>query len=87
MRRIATKTNNGPNFQYTKFSFIELVLIDRRNHPGKRPKSARGKSSRDRFSFLAARYAITKATEYVPFGFSFRILVFFLFGKFERHCL
>ena len=26
MRWITTKTNNGPNFQYTKFSGIELKL-------------------------------------------------------------
>ena len=79
MRWITTKTNNGPNFQYTKFSVIELVLTNRRNHSGTRPKSACGKSSCGRFSFSAARNAIAKATKYVSFGFSFRILVFFPF--------
>ena len=34
-------------------------------------------SSSCRFSFSAARNAITKAAEYVTFGFSFRILIFF----------
>ena len=31
------------------------------------------------FSFSAARHTNTEATEYVTFGFSFRILVFFPF--------
>ena len=89
MRWITTKTNNGPNFQYTKFSVIELVLTDRRNHSGTRPKSACGKSSSGRFSFSAARNAITKTTKYVTFGFSFRFFFGFLpfLGKFERHFL
>ena len=41
-----TKTNNGcfSNFQYTKFSVIDLVLTDKRNLSGKWPKSACGKS-------------------------------------------
>ena len=38
MMKITIKTNNRPNFHYTKFSVIELVLTDRRNHSGKRPK-------------------------------------------------
>ena len=67
------------NFQFIKFSFIDFVLTDRRSLSGKRPKSACGKSSSCRFSLLAARNAITKATEYVTLGFSFRILVFFTF--------
>ena len=71
------KNNNGRNFQFTKFSFIDFVLTDRRSLSGKRPKSASGKSSSCRFSFSAARNANTKDTEYVTFGFSFRILVFF----------
>ena len=55
---------------------------------GKRPKSASGKSFSCRFSFPATKNANTKGTEYVTFGFSFCILVFFpLLGKFERHCL
>ena len=40
----ATETNNGPNFQYTKFSFIDLVLTDKRNLSGKWPKSACSRS-------------------------------------------
>ena len=31
---IITKANNGPNFQYIKFSVIELVFTDRRNISG-----------------------------------------------------
>ena len=44
---------------------------------GKRPKLAGGKSFSGRFSFSADRNANTKATEYVTFGFSFTVLVFF----------
>ena len=65
------KNNNGPNFQFTKFSFIDFVLTDRLSLSGKRAKSASGKSSSCRFSFSAARNANTKATEYVILGFSF----------------
>ena len=46
---------------------------------GKRPKSASDKSSSRRFSFSAERNANTKATEYVTFGLSFSISVFFPF--------
>ena len=58
----------------TKFLFIEFVLIERRSLSGKRPKSARGKSSSCRFSFSAERNANTKAAEYLTFDFSFSIL-------------
>ena len=51
-----------------------LLLINT-NISGKRPKSADGKSFSCRFSFSAERNAI----EYVAFGFSFRVLVFFSF--------
>ena len=71
------KNNNGRNFQFTKFSFIYFVLIDRRSLSGKRQKSASGKSSSCRFSFSAERNANTKATEYVTFGFSFVYWFFF----------
>ena len=55
-----------------------VVLTDRRNLLGTRQKSACGKSSSFlQFSFSVARNAIAKATEYVTFGFPFRILVFF----------
>ena len=64
-----------------KILSYELVLTDRRNLSGTRPKSACGISSGCRFSFSAARNPITKATQYVTFGFSFRILVFFLFQE------
>ena len=73
MRWNNTKPNNGRNFQYTKSSVSDLVLIDRRNLSGTRPKLACGKTSNCRFSSLGARNAITKATEYVIFGFSFHI--------------
>ena len=46
-----------------------------------RPKSACSKSSSCRFSFSATRNAISKATEYVTFSFSYRILVFFPFQE------
>ena len=64
-----TKTNDGRNFQCTKFSVIDLVLTDRRNLWGTRPKSACDKSSSCRFLFSAAWNAINKATEYVTIGF------------------
>ena len=66
---------NRRSFQYTKFSVIDFVLIDRRLL-GTQPKSACSKSSSTRFSFSAARNAITKTTKYVTFGFYVRILVF-----------
>ena len=50
-------------------------------------KSTCGKSSCIRFSFSATRNFITKATEYITFGFSFHILFLPLIGKFECHCL
>ena len=44
-------------------------------------KSACGK-------YFSCRNTITKATEYVTFGFFFQYFGFlFLPGKFERHCL
>ena len=52
-----------------------MVLTNRRNLSGTRPKSTCGKSSSCRFSFSAARKAITKATEYITFGLSFRLLL------------
>ena len=75
------KNNNGRNFQFTKFLFIDSVLTGRRSLSGKRPKSASGKSSSCRFSFSDVRNANTKATEYATFGFSFTILVFFPFQE------
>ena len=54
-------------------------LTDRRNLSGTRQKSACSKSSSGRFLISAIRNVITKATEYVTFGFYFRILVFFPF--------
>ena len=82
-----TKTKNGCNFQFTKFSFIDIVLTDK-SLSGKRPKSASGKSSSCRFSFSAERNANTKATEYVTFGFSFEYYGFPPpLEKSEPHCL
>ena len=75
------KNNNGRNFQFTKFSFIDIVPTDRRSLSGKRPKSACGKFSSCLFSFSAERNANTKATEYITFGFSFSILIFFAFWE------
>ena len=81
MRSITAKTNSARKFHYTKFSAIELVLTDRINLSGTRPKSACGKFFSCRFSSTAARNVITKATECVTFGFSFRTIVFFLFQE------
>ena len=66
-------------FGLQNFDVLTFFLADRRSLSGKRPKSASGKSSSCRFSFSAERNANTKATEYATFGFSFSILVFFLF--------
>ena len=75
------KNNNGHNFQFTKFSFNDFALTDRGSLLSKRLKSACGKSSSCRFSVTAARYSITKATEYVAFGFYFHRKVSFLSGR------
>ena len=75
------KNNNGRNFQFTKFSFIDFVLTDRKSLSGKRPKSASGRPFSWRFSFSAARNANTKATEYLTFGFSFGTLFIFPFQE------
>ena len=74
MHRIMIKNKDGRNFQFSKFSFVEFVLIERRSLSGKRPKLARGKSSSCRFSFSAKRNANTEAAEYLTFDFSFSIL-------------
>ena len=63
------KNNSGRNFNIQKLSVIDFVLTDTRNLPGKRPKSACGKSSNCRFLFSAARISITKAAEYVTLDF------------------
>ena len=76
------KIDNGHNFQFTKFSFIDFVLTDRRRLSGKQPKSASGKSSSCRFLFSAERNANTKVTEYVTFGFFFNIGFLPLLEKF-----
>ena len=60
---------------WTLSSLTEEIFL------GTQPKSAGIKSSSCRFLFSAARNPIAKATEYVTFGFSFRILVFFPFYK------
>ena len=65
----------------TMVVIFNLQFTDRKNLSGIRPKSASEKSSSCRFSFSAERNANTKATEYVTFGFSFGILVFFPFYK------
>ena len=61
------KNKSGRNFRFTKSSFIDFILTDRRSLSGKRPKSAGGKSSGCRFSFSDERSANTKATEYATF--------------------
>ena len=86
---IIKKKNNGGNFQFTKFSFMDFVLTERRILSGKRPKLASDKSFSSRISFSAERNANTKATECITFGFYFSIYIGFLpfIGKFEPHCL
>ena len=54
------KNNNGHNFQFTKFLFIDFVLTHRRSLLGKQPKLASGKSSSSWFLFSGARNVITK---------------------------
>ena len=44
MRGITTKTNNGPGFNVQNSLFFVLVLTDRRNLSGTRPKSGCTKS-------------------------------------------
>ena len=58
-----------------KNSQLATFTVDRRDCSGIRPKAACGKSFSCRFSFSAARNAITKATEYITFGFYFVIMV------------
>ena len=75
------KNNYGCNFQFTKFLFTDFFLTNRRNLSDTRAKLACGKASSCRFSSSAARNVITKATEYITFGFPFRILVFSAFKE------
>ena len=70
------QTNNGCNFQFTKFSFIDFVLTDRRSLSGKWPKSASGRSSCCWFSFSAERNANTKATVNTSLFFVVFLLVY-----------
>ena len=78
---------NERNCQCSKFSFIDFVLTDRKSLSGKQSKSAMasGKSSRCRFSFLAARIRNFRIRNF-RFSFSFNGFLPLL-GKFERHCL
>ena len=74
------KTNNGNNFQNKKIlSYWLGIFTGRRKHFRYMAKSACDKSSSCQFLFSAARDAITKATEYITFSFSFYNLVFFPF--------
>ena len=75
-----TKTTMGIIFNLQN-SHLMTDLTDRGSLLSKRLKSACGKSSSCRFSVTAARYAITKATEYVAFGFYFHRKVSFLLGR------
>ena len=81
MRWIITKTNNGRNVQFTKFSVIDFFLADRRNL-----LTAKESFFTAEFGLLqilqflsATRNASTKATEFAIFGFSFCILISFIF--------
>ena len=72
------KNNNERNFQFTKLSFVDFVPTDRRRQTVKNWPAAN--LSFVDFRSQPRRNAITKATEYVAFGFSFRMLVFFKEG-------
>ena len=73
------QNNNGRHFQYkNKLSVFDFYMTHT-NLSATLIKLARGKSISCRFSLSAARNAITKTTECVTFGFSFRNLVFFTF--------
>ena len=85
---IITETNNGHNFQFTKFSVTDFFLNDRKKgfqvHSQNWPVAIFQKS----ISVLSREKSIIKATEYVTFGFSslqFGLLP--LLGNFERQCL
>ena len=58
------KNNNGRNFQYKKILSYWLCPYRQKKSFRYTAKAACGKSFSCRFSFLAARNAITKATEY-----------------------
>ena len=73
------KQTVGPNFEYTKLSVIDLSLpteeflqIHGESHPVANLLDVNFRSQ-------PRENAITKTTEYVAFGFSFRILVFLPF--------
>ena len=84
-RWIITKTTVGVIFNMQKLSGIDFT--DRRNLPGKQPKSASGKSSNCRFLFSAARISITKAAEYVTLDFFSYFGFLPVLRKFWRHFL
>ena len=65
----------GEIFNIQNSQFFDSILTERRNLSGTQEKAACGKSSSCRFS--AVRNSITITKEYVTFGFSFRVLVFF----------
>ena len=71
-----TKTTMVVIFNLQNSHLLTLSLLTE-----KVSQSASGKSSSCRLSFSAERNANNKATEYVTFGFSFSILVFFLSMK------
>ena len=74
MKKRIEKTNNGGNFQSTKFSATDFFLIDRRNLFTYTAKLSL-KSSSCQFSLSALRNTINYQS------FSFFILVFFLFKE------
>ena len=73
------KTTRVVIFNLKNYYLLTLSLPTKKAF-GKRPKSASSKSSGCRFSFSAGN-ANTKPTEYVTLGFSFSILVSFLFQE------
>ena len=82
--QITTKTNNEPNFQYTKLSVIELVLTDKRN--------LSGATGQDRpvanLSVVDFRSQPREMSLPKSLNTQFPIFLFLpLLGKFERPCL
>ena len=70
------KQKIGVTFNLQNSQLLTLSSPIEEFFSGTRRKSACDKCSRCRFSFSAARNAITIVSKYVIFGFSFRILVF-----------
>ena len=73
MRWNTTKTKDGRNFPCTKFSVTDLLLAVRRNLSSIGGKMASSKSSIADFRSQSREMSLP-VTEYVTFGFSFRMV-------------